>query len=137
MNDLTEGMSASGRPPERDGPGDRASVAARLGVHGDFMRVPALARALGISRNTIHAQMRLGAFPIPHRRVGSVIVIKLDDYIAWLTGQSLIERQAHTSGKLNAEPPDASAGGESDPKELAARMKQKATAAMKRMGFKA
>lgn len=61
----------------------RVAMAARLGVHGDFVHVPQLARALGMSSTTIYAQMRRGDFPIPHRRIGSVLVVKLDDYVLW------------------------------------------------------
>lgn len=63
---------------------DRESVAARLGIKGDFVRVPQLARALGICSNSIHAQIRSGVFPLPHRRIGRVIVVSLDDYVEWL-----------------------------------------------------
>ena len=61
----------------------RATIAARLGVKGEFIRVPQLAKALGISSTSIHAQMRRGNFPISHRRVGNVILVKLDDYVQW------------------------------------------------------
>jgi predicted DNA-binding transcriptional regulator AlpA len=63
---------------------DRACAAARLGVHGDFVRMPQLARALGISANSIRAQMRSGTFPIPHRRIGKIVVVSLDAYLDWL-----------------------------------------------------
>lgn len=34
--------------------------------------------------------MRRGSFPIEHRRVGNVIVVKLDDYVDWFkTGTSV------------------------------------------------
>ena len=65
-----------------------AAMAARLGVRGDFIRVPQLAKALGISSSSIHAQMRRGNFPVPHRRVGNVIVVKLDDYVRWFDAAS-------------------------------------------------
>ena len=66
----------------------KAAVAARLGVAGDFIRVPQLAKALGISSTSIHAQMRRGIFPIFHRRVGNVILVKLDDYVRWFDNNS-------------------------------------------------
>lgn len=135
MDDLVEEEGPAGLPKEREARSDRASVAARLGVHGDFMRVPALARALGISQNTVHAQMRSGAFPIPHRRVGNVIVIKLDDYIAWLAGRPIDSRKTHDPGELDPKALNACSGRESDPKEVAARMKRNARAAMIKMGF--
>ena len=68
---------------------DRSRVASRLGVDGDFMRIPQLSRALGVSANAIYWQMRLGTFPIAHRRVGNLVVVKLDDYIAWLNAENL------------------------------------------------
>ena len=62
---------------------NREATAARLGVHGDFVHVPQLARALGLSSTTIYAQMRRGNFPMPHRKVGNVCMVKLDDYVRW------------------------------------------------------
>lgn len=59
------------------------AMAARLDVHGDFVHVPQLSRALGISSTTIYAQMRRGNFPMPHRKVGNVCVVRLDDYVRW------------------------------------------------------
>jgi hypothetical protein len=64
----------------------KAMVAARLGVKGEFIRVPQLAKALGISSTSIHSQIRRGKFPILHRRVGNVILVKLDDYLSWFEG---------------------------------------------------
>lgn len=55
----------------------------------DFFRVPQLSRMLGISSNSIHAQMRLGIFPIAHRRVGNVIVVRRVDYQAWFEAEQL------------------------------------------------
>ena len=81
-----EGAAERGEAPSQD---ERARVAARLGVHGDFIRMPELSKALGVSRNAIYWQMRLGTFPIPHRRVGNLVVVKLDDYIAWLNAKDL------------------------------------------------
>jgi len=54
---------------------------ARLGVTGDFIRVVQLAKALGISSTSIHSQIRRRVFPIPHRRVGNVVLVKLSDYL--------------------------------------------------------
>ena len=61
----------------------KTAIAARLGVKGDFIRVPQLAKALGISSTSIHAQMRRGNFPVPYRKVGNVVLVKLDDYVQW------------------------------------------------------
>lgn len=68
----------------------KAMVAARLGVKGEFIRVPQLAKALGISSTSIHSQMRRGRFPILHRRVGNVILVKLDDYLSWFEGDESV-----------------------------------------------
>jgi predicted DNA-binding transcriptional regulator AlpA len=64
-------------------PAVKAAHAARIGTRGEFVRVPQLSKVLGISANSIHAQMRLGTFPMPHRRIGNVIVVKLDHYVDW------------------------------------------------------
>ena len=61
---------------------------ARLGVTGDFIRVVQLAKALGISSTSIHSQIRRRVFPIPHRRVGNVVLVKLSDYLHWLENAS-------------------------------------------------
>lgn len=78
-----EGLQLDRGAPPSSRADDRASLAARVGVTGDFIRVPQLARIIGISATSIHSQMRLGVFPVPHRRVGNVIVVKLDDYVDW------------------------------------------------------
>ena len=66
------------------------AIAARLGVKGDFIRVPQLAKVLGISATSIHSQIRRGNFPIPHRKVGNVILVKLDDYVRWFENGEII-----------------------------------------------
>ena len=81
---------------------DRQELAARLGVQGDFARVPQLARALGISANSIYAQMRLGTFPMPHRRVGNVVVVKLDDYMDWFVDQPTASAISEPNATPNA-----------------------------------
>lgn len=64
------------------------AMRARLGIKGDFIRVAQLAKALGISSTSIHSQIRRRVFPIPHRRVGNVVLVKLSDYLRWLEGES-------------------------------------------------
>lgn len=59
------------------------AMRSRLGVKGDFIRVRQLAKALGISGTSIHSQIRRGTFPIPHRRVGNVVLVRLSDYMMW------------------------------------------------------
>ena len=66
------------------------AIAARLGVKGDFIRVSQLAKALGISATSIQSQIRRGNFPIPHRKVGNVVLVKLDDYVRWFENGGII-----------------------------------------------
>lgn len=124
----------------------KAAVAARLGVKGDFIRVPQLAKALGISSTSIHAQMRHGNFPIEHRRVGNVIVVKLDDYVRWFrTGGSMaaestepqqIPQLAHDEPEVmevsHAKP---HLGRRETSKEFKARIHREVIADMRRKGF--
>jgi predicted DNA-binding transcriptional regulator AlpA len=53
-----------------------------------FMRVAELSKMLGIAENSIRSQMRLGTFPVPHRSVGGLIVVKRCDYLAWFNSRS-------------------------------------------------
>ena len=66
----------------------------------DFLRVPQLSRMLGISSNSIHAQMRLGIFPIAHRRVGNVIVVRRVDYQTWFEAEQLPPSRRQASDEL-------------------------------------
>lgn len=61
----------------------RAEIAARAGARGDFLRIPQLAAMLCVSAASIHAHMKRGTFPIPHRKVGKASVVKVDDYVRW------------------------------------------------------
>ena len=99
----------------------RTAMAARLGVHGDFIHVPQLARALDISATTIRAQMRRGIFPMPHRKIGSVCVVKLDDYILWFDSDGRAEKIPEQAPPLPASETAGLAGVATDlpPKESA------------------
>ena len=90
-------MDASGS--QSADPLRRAHAAARLGVLGDFMRVSQLAAALGMPANSIYAQIRHGTFPIPHRRVGNVVVVKLDDYVDWYSDTAPTTAPASLRGR--------------------------------------
>ena len=85
---LADDTIGQGEPPLLREAQEREAIAARLGAEGDFLRVPQLAKALGISAKSLHAQMRAGSFPMPHRRVGRVIVVKLDHYVDWFLSES-------------------------------------------------
>ena len=112
---------------------ERASFAARLGIRGDFIRVPQLAMALGLSSNFIHAQMRSGVFPIPHRRLGNTLMVKLDDYIAWFKADSQPWKAAHELTQEAAPPPCQPALERPEtPREVAERIKARALAATRR-----
>jgi predicted DNA-binding transcriptional regulator AlpA len=125
----------------------RAAMAARLGVRGDFVHVPHLALALGISSTTIHAQMRRGNFPIPHRKVGNVVVVKLDDYVRWFEQADAETKKPLTDAKgeassLEEQPPGAqpqsAALGASERQrraEFKARMQREVLENMRRKGF--
>jgi len=126
----------------------KAMVAARLGVKGDFIRVPQLAKALGISTASIHAQMRSGRFPISHRRVGNIILVKLDDYVRWFINEAMDagSRKASPSPEIKApdceEPPRETATPEiltSQRKEtraeFKARLNREVLADMRSKGF--
>ncbi|RQO58494.1 hypothetical protein DBR47_12335 [Paucibacter sp. KBW04] len=122
------------------------AIAARLGVHGDFIRVPQLAKALGISSTSIHAQIRRGSFPIQHRRVGNVIVVKLDDYVRWFeTGASIAakatepqqvpQRAREESEVMEVMPAKPHLARRETSKEFKARIHREVIADMRRKGF--
>ena len=113
----------------------RAATAARLGVVGDFVRVPQLAKALGMSANSIYAQMRLGTFPIAHRRVGSVLVVKVDDYAEWFHAEPCHCVEPTDTNSLACRPRiEPRAWTETD-KEQAERIKREVRERMRRKGF--
>ena len=130
-----------------------AAMAARLGVHGDFIHVPQLSRAMGISSTTLHAQMRRGNFPMPHRKVGSVLVVKLDDYVRWFdegdatrpapptTPANSTDAGAEPAEQSSAIPPSAPirSSASEDAKrrrcEVTSRIQSKVRERMRRKGF--
>ena len=127
----------------------RTAMAARLGVHGDFIHVPQLSRALGISSTTIHAQMRRGNFPMPHRKVGNVLVVKLDDYVRWFDGDDAerpppkgmsakpVESAPEAQEQSRAKPsPSRALGSEGQRRaEVKARIQREVRERMRRKGF--
>ena len=68
--------------PERERQAEER-LAAKFGIHSEFVRVPTLAKIMAMSSNSIYVQMRKGSFPIEHRRVGTVVLVKLADLARW------------------------------------------------------
>jgi hypothetical protein len=52
-------------------------------IRSEFLRVNDLAKLIGIAGTSVRVQISEGRFPIPHRKVGNVIVVKVDDYVEW------------------------------------------------------
>ncbi len=78
----------------------------------EFLRVPQLSALLGISANSIHSQMRLGIFPIPHRRIGNVIVVKKADYQNWFDSEHGQRQRPPRARAGRPAPRTSSAAGE-------------------------
>jgi predicted DNA-binding transcriptional regulator AlpA len=127
-------------------PDKMAAMRSRLGVVADFVRVPQLAAALGISSTSIHAQMRRGNFPIAHRRVGNVIVVKLEDYVRWFDGTAgepapvkaaPIARPSCAPPRSGAElaPPIQATAVRETRADFKARLQRQVTEGMRRKGF--
>lgn len=49
-----------------------------------FIRIEAVARLLSMPESTVAAQVRAGAFPIRHRKLGRLILFKASDVDAWI-----------------------------------------------------
>lgn len=75
--------------PVENGPSPETEESARTilrrccGASSAFVRVNAVAKALGLSSTAIHSQIRQGRFPIAHRRVGHAVLVKFEDLVAW------------------------------------------------------
>lgn len=52
-------------------------------IQSEFLRVNDLAKLIGIAGTSVRVQISEGRFPIAHRKVGNVIVVKVDDYVEW------------------------------------------------------
>ncbi len=83
----------------------KAELASRYGIASAFMRVDQIEKILGITANSIRAQMREGRFPVAHRRVGNVVVVKLDDFAAWYSSPGAAKREEGV--RARADFPDA------------------------------
>lgn len=69
--------------PQDFKPAARAALAVRFSIDSEFLRVADLARMLSVSGNCVRAQIRQGRFPMPHRKIGSAILVKFDDFLDW------------------------------------------------------
>lgn len=72
----------------------RRRLALQFQITSEFVRVPLLSKILSISSNAIYAQMRNGTFPILHRRVGNVVLVKLLDVADWYCHQDVKATEA-------------------------------------------
>lgn len=112
-----------------------------------FVRVPKLSKMLSITATSIHSQMRSGIFPMPHRRVGNVIVVRIEDFVEWYCfGESVAagRREARHEHEPDPatfveEPPENEPTRDDElivwaetPKERASRIKSELLASMKR-----
>lgn len=61
----------------------------RFGLDAALVSVPQLGKVLGMSKSTIYASIKAGAFFIPHRLIGASPVFTIDDVVTWyLTGHA-------------------------------------------------
>lgn len=59
----------------------------RFGLDAALVSVPQLAKVIGMSKSTIYASVKAGAFFIPHRLMGASPMFTIDDVVTWyLTG---------------------------------------------------
>lgn len=65
------------------------ALAERYKIDSAFVRVGMLSRILGLAAPTIYAAMKAGRFPIPHRKVGTTPLVKLDDLASWYCAEEL------------------------------------------------
>lgn len=64
-------------------------LATRFGINSEFVRVPDLSKILGISSNAIYSQMRNRTFPVAHKRVGNVVLVKFIDFVDWYCAEGI------------------------------------------------
>lgn len=72
----------------------RAMLIDKFSITAAFVRVPTIAKVLGIAPGTIYASMRNGKFCIAHRLINSTPCVKLDDLVAWYCGQPAEPRRS-------------------------------------------
>lgn len=81
MRDATANEGAGSESRERAE--SRARLASQFGIKAAFLRVNDLAAMLSISGNAVRCQIRDGRFPMPHRRIDNVVVVRFDDFVDW------------------------------------------------------
>lgn len=74
---------ADGAERERRIERAKAALAGRFHIEAEFVGVPTLARAIGLAASTVYGLIRAGTFCIPHRVVGSTVLVSLDDLAEW------------------------------------------------------
>jgi len=67
--------------PEREA--IRADLVLKYGVTSFFVRVKVIAEVMGLSATSIHALIRQERFPLPHRRVGKVVLVHFESLVDW------------------------------------------------------
>ena len=76
-------MNAGGASPPETNAEVHERLRTRFGIDSEFMRVGTLAKMLSMSANSIYVQMRRGVFPIEHRRAGTIVLVKVADFLDW------------------------------------------------------
>jgi predicted DNA-binding transcriptional regulator AlpA len=79
-------------------------LASKFGIDAEFLRVPMLSKMLSISANAIYAQMSSGTFPVAHKKVGNVVLVRFDDFINWYCTDGVSGGHAPTRRKPASQP---------------------------------
>lgn len=61
----------------------RSELSAQFSITSVFLRVSQMSKMIGLSSTSILAQMREGRFPVEHRRVGNVVLVKFEAFVDW------------------------------------------------------
>jgi len=112
-----------------------AALVAQYRITSLFLKVGQVAGMLGLSTTAIHAQIREGRFPIAHRRVGNVIMVKLTDFVGWYCADASEtvaspSQVAHSQAEEEAQQNLISQCAET-PKEQAVRIKRQVLESMR------
>lgn len=79
----SEGNETAGERQRADFEETRERLIRDFDISSSFVRVPALAKILGVTPSTIYAAMREKRFFLPHRVVCTSPAVKLDDLAEW------------------------------------------------------
>ncbi len=129
----------------------RLLLSQRFGITAEFLRVPQLSQMMGIAGNSVRCLMREGRFPMPHRKIGKVALVKFDDFVEWycssegalpLSGVSSSAGVARPDGAFEVDcpkvgeayPHDGLASAETA-KERSKRISQEIIVSMRRRGL--